>query len=174
MLKFKLISLDKIVSIGLKLYHHKKVEDDRGYLNIETEANINLTDSVSIKESFSKPFVGRGMHLQASSSPQTKIIQVQHGKILDIVFDPKDSLKTVFGFYLSDTDHVSVMIPPRFAHGFIATQATNFKYTCFGKYSEKDEITFNMLSSISKIMSFGEIKLSKKDKTTPKIEISNS
>ena len=174
MLKFRLISLDEIFNIGLKLYHHKKIEDDRGYLNIETEANITSTNSVIIKESFSKPFVGRGMHLQSSKSPQTKIIKVQNGKILDLVFDPTDSSNTVFGYYLSDTDHVSVKIPSRFAHGFIALQATNFKYICFGKYSKKDEVTFNMLRNISKIMNFGKIVLSKKDEANPEIEILHS
>jgi cell division protein FtsW (lipid II flippase) len=38
--------------------------------------------------------------------------------------------------------------------GFIALQPTNFKYICLGKYSEKNETTFNVLGNISKIMNF--------------------
>jgi dTDP-4-dehydrorhamnose 3,5-epimerase len=174
MLKFKLINLTMINSIGLKLNYHKKLEDERGYLKVEAENNLADVNSVTIKESFSKPFVARGLHLQSDLSPQTKIIQVQRGKILDVVFDPKNSMQIVFGFYLSDIDDVSVTIPPSFAHGFIALQPTNFKYICLGKYSEKNETTFNVLGNISKIMNFGKIILSKKDKASPKIKIFNS
>ena len=173
MIKYKLINLDDLESIGLKTFSHKKNEDERGYLKIISETNISSDNYITIKESYTKPFYGRGLHLQSGLSPQTKIIQVRSGKILDIVFDPNDSIQTAFGFYLSKNDNVSIEVPSRFAHGFISIEYTVFEYTCLGQYSEKDEVIFNMLEDISKIMNFDEINLSKKDKSSPKINILN-
>jgi dTDP-4-dehydrorhamnose 3,5-epimerase-like enzyme len=171
MLRFKLINLEQVTKIGLKLSRHQTFEDDRGYLKVEAEIDLGQVDNVIIKESYSKPFVGRGLHFQSNISPQIKIIRVQNGKILDIVFDPSDPLQTVFGFYLGDIDAASVMIPSNFAHGFIALKPTNFTYTCFGKYSEKDETTFNVLEDISAIMNFEAVSLSNKDNSNKRIRV---
>lgn len=171
MIKYKLINLDDIESIGLKPFFHKKKEDERGYLEIISETDVFSDGYITIKQSYTKPFFGRGLHLQSGLSPQTKIIQIRSGKILDIVFDPNDSLQTAYGFYLSKSDNVSIEVPSRFAHGFISLEHTDFEYTCLGKYSEKDEVIFNMLEDISEIMNFDEINLSKKDKSSPKINV---
>ena len=172
MLKFKLISLDQTSKLGLSLFRHLKFDDERGFLKIEAELNLNGINGLTIKESYSLPFVGRGLHFQSENSPQIKIIKVQNGKILDLVYDPSDQSKTIYGFFLDEIQAVSMIIPSNFAHGFIALEPTNFTYTCLGKYSEEDETTFNVLEDISEIMNFKSISLSQKDRSKKRLKVS--
>lgn len=173
MVKFKFLNLDQITNIGLTVFPHKKFSDERGYLTIQIESNFDNFDKIIIKESYSEPLVGRGLHYQSHVYPQTKIINVLKGKILDVVFDPTDLSKTVYGFYLSENDCKSIIIPHNFAHGFISLEPTNFRYTCLGEYSEKHETTYNILDDISKILDLGTILLSDKDRVGKKLRIFN-
>ena len=55
--------------------------------------------------------------------------------------------KTLYFFELDQKFGKSIRIPPNFAHGFIALEATNFEYLCLGEYSEQHERTINILKS---------------------------
>ena len=65
---------------------------------------------------------------------------------------PTSSAKTIF-------------IPAHYGHGFLAKEETTFFYFCFGKYSEKDEVTINMKDLVNERTSISTDKwiISQKD-----------
>jgi len=169
MFKIKILDIDKIIKLGVKIHKNKKFEDDRGSLNLIFEYNSKIGSIISMKESFTIAGYGRGLHYQNLKFPQTKIIRVEKGRILDVLYDPENNNSIVYGFILSENDNYAIEIPPNFAHGFIALEDVKFQYTCIGEYNEENEVTFNMLESIAKILNYGEIKISKKDQMSIKI-----
>ena len=169
MLKIKILDIHNLINIGVKLHKNTRFEDDRGSLNLIFEYKLKNDSIISMKESFTIAGYGRGLHYQNYKSPQTKIIRVTKGKILDVLYDPDNSDSMIYGFILSENDEYSIEIPPNFAHGFITLEDAKFQYTCIGEYNEENELTFNMLESIAKLLNYGEIKISKKDQMSNKI-----
>ncbi len=93
--------------------------------------------------SISKKNVLRGMHLQTQNS-QGKYLTVLKGEILDVCVDLRKNSKT-FGKYfkinISDSNGVSVYIPPGFAHGFLGLKNENIiSYHCTNYRSKSHEI----------------------------------
>ena len=71
-------------------------------------------------ESFSGKNVVRGLHFQ-TRNPQTKIVRVIFGKVLDVIVDLRRNSPTLgqhFSMVLSSENHYSLWIPAGFAHGF--------------------------------------------------------
>ena len=169
----KIIDLSCLDDYHIKAHNNKKFKDDRGELILFFEYYFNKDTFISLKESFTIAGFGRGLHYQNLEFPQTKIIKVIKGKVLDLVYDPLNNNSTVYGFYLSQNDGVSIEIPPNYAHGFIALEDTIFNYTCIGEYSEENEVTFNMIESIARILNLGDVIISDKDKSSKEIWISN-
>ena len=94
--------------------------------------------------SFSKKNVLRGLHLQIKK-PQSKIITVTNGKILDVAVDLRKNSKT-FGKYvsiiISHTDNFSFFIPEGFAHGFLClSKSCTVNYKCSNYRDKKSERT---------------------------------
>jgi len=102
------------------------------------------------------------------TSPQIKIIEVLEGAILDFVFDINNP-NFVYFFELNDLDKKSVFIPSNFAHGFIALANVRFRYSCFGRYDEKSETTFNLLKSAADCLNITNVVLSAKDQAFPEL-----
>ena len=67
--------------------------------------------------------------------------------------------------------NVSILFNENYAHGFISLKPTIFKYICLGKYSESNEITYNVFPSISKLLNLGKLSQSKKDAQYPSLEV---
>lgn len=93
-----------------------------------------VQDNISV----SKKGVVRGLHYQMNPFEQGKLIRCIRGSIFDVVVDLRS------GKYqsndLSDENHLSVYIPPGFAHGFQALEEdTIIHYKCTKFYSKEHE-----------------------------------
>lgn len=122
--------------------------DNRGYLDIIFENEIN--DHISLKRSYSKKFVFRGMHYQQSPYLQKKVIQVVSGTVIDILIN-MDSKSEYYGkIYQREiiaSNSEVVHIPEYYAHGFVAMTETVFQYITFGKYSLENELSLSLPKS---------------------------
>lgn len=127
---------------GLKIITPYYFEDERGYFLKNYEKNIfkQFGIDTSISEDFetlSYKNVIRGLHFQ-TMDPQSKLIRVIHGNILDVAVDLRKNSKT-FGKWkavqLSDQNHKIFWIPKGFAHGFaVLSDCATVSYKCIGKY----------------------------------------
>ncbi len=92
---------------------------------------------------FSKKGVIRGLHYQLPPNPQTKLVNVIQGRVLDVVVDIRKG-SPEFGKYisreLSDTNNLQLFIPRGFAHGFITLSETSiFHYKVDNYYYPESE-----------------------------------
>lgn len=139
-----MIEVTKTEFEGLCIIKPKVFYDDRGFFS-ET---FNLSDFqkhglnynfIQDNQSFSKKGVVRGLHLQKDPHAQTKLVRVIHGKILDVAVDLRKNSKTfkkIFSIELSEENHLQLLIPKGFAHGFIALSETALvAYKCDELYS---------------------------------------
>jgi dTDP-4-dehydrorhamnose 3,5-epimerase len=63
----------------------------------------------------------RGMHFQSGTSAEDKIVSCIVGQIFDVAVDMRPNSQTYlcwFGIELSAENHISMLIPAGFAHGF--------------------------------------------------------
>ncbi len=110
---------------GLKLIHLKRHADERGYFTErfqeETFRELGLpTHFPQDNHSRSLPGVIRGMHCQ-HTPPQSKLISVLRGRILDVVIDIRPDSATYGEHHRLEIDEdasVMLWIPAGFAHGF--------------------------------------------------------
>ena len=85
---------------GLKIIEGIKFDDSRGYFReIFLKKLFKKKKFIFWCMSKSKKNVLRGMHIQ-TKKPQTKIVSVAKGKILDVVIDCRPKSKS-FGKYVS-------------------------------------------------------------------------
>ena len=133
--------------MGLMLLHTERFKDSRGFF-IES-FNCDDIKKVGIKEEFildcisSSHFgVIRGLHFQRYK-PQSKLIKVLTGRILDVAVDiRKDSpsFMKYFSVELNGDDDTLLYIPKGFAHGFLAlSEPAVVLYKADGYYDPKDE-----------------------------------
>ena len=109
------------------------------------------------------------MHLQ-TKKPQTKIISVVKGKILDVVIDCRLKSKNFgkhFKTILSEKNCKSLLIPAGFAHGFLALDKENIVFYGNDNYrSANREITISWNDQGVKIKwPVGKKIISNKDKS---------
>ncbi|MGY3802539.1 dTDP-4-dehydrorhamnose 3,5-epimerase family protein [Pigmentibacter ruber] len=155
-------------------YKSKKFTDNRGSLDIIYEG-IMVNDPISLKRSYSKPYVFRGLHLQLPNSPQRKIIEVLKGEIIDICVNFNKNSKN-FGKILtqkiSSEDFISYEIPHSYAHGFIALTDVTFQYLCIGNYSAEHELSISPPTDFFKDLELNQenIIISPKDLSSIKFE----
>lgn len=134
-----------------------KLKDKRGWLQIEFES-----DNVSIKTSFSKKGVLRGLHHQVCPGGQTKIIRVISGAILDFQYDIQTPDADVT-YAKIDSEMGSFLIKERFAHGFYALEDTIFQYVCIGKYRPDLEVSYNIIDALYRDEKIKNVNISDKD-----------
>ena len=133
-------------------------EDNRGWLEVLYES-----DAMVLKRSFSKKGVFRGLHVQRAPSPQTKVIRVVEGSIVDVLVsmdDPSRELKTAT---LTPADGW-VRIDAQYAHGFYALQDTVFEYVCDGGYDEASEEAYSIADRLPALLGVDTVILSDKDR----------
>ncbi len=84
----------------------------------------------------------RGLHYQ-NPNPQSKLITVLNGKILDVAIDIRPNSKTygkVFSIELSKKNKTSLFIPKGFAHGYLSLENnTIVHYKVDDFYNKKSE-----------------------------------
>jgi dTDP-4-dehydrorhamnose 3,5-epimerase len=103
---------------------------------------------VQENQSVSKKNVFRGFHFQISPYPQSKLVSVAEGKILDVIIDLRKNSK-YFGkhlkVYLDSYYNHSLFVPKGFAHGFFTlTSNAIVNYKVDNYYSQKHEKCLNL------------------------------
>ena len=105
--------------------------DNRGWFSetynqidfIKNGINVNFVQdnhSCSLQKG-----VLRGLHLQIEPFAQTKLVRCTKGRVWDVAIDLRKSSKTYlnwFGLELSAENHIMLLIPMGFAHGFISLE----------------------------------------------------
>lgn len=129
---------------GLKILSSPVYKDNRGYFReIFKQKFLIKKRFVFTCVSSSKKNVLRGLHLQTKFS-QGKFLSVLKGEIFDVVVDLRRNSKQ-FGKYfcikMSDSNGVSIYIPPGFAHGFVGLKKENIiSYHCTNYRSKENEM----------------------------------
>lgn len=123
-------------------------KDNRGYFfesyNEKTWVKEGLGYRfVQDNQSFSTYGVIRGLHYQLDPHPQTKLVRVLQGNILDIAVDLRKSSKTFgqwMGVELSAENRRQLLLPRGFAHGFsVLSETAEVSYKCDGFYHKESE-----------------------------------
>ncbi len=123
--------------------------DDRGYFyesynkNSFKEATGLDIDFVQDNESKSSKGVIRGLHYQLPPYPQSKLIRVIQGEILDVVVDIRENSRTygeVFSIILNEENKKMLFVPRGFAHGFsVLSEKAIINYKCDNFYNKNSE-----------------------------------
>jgi len=133
---------------GVLIFEPTVYRDDRGYFfetyNEQTFHKGGVTNRfVQDNQSFSKFGVIRGLHYQLDPHPQTKLVRVLQGRILDVAVDIRQGSPT-FGKYvsveLSSDNRRQLLVPRGFAHGFsVLSETAEVSYKCDGLYDKASE-----------------------------------
>tara|TARA_B100001057_G_scaffold497988_1_gene603678 strand:- start:49 stop:498 length:450 start_codon:yes stop_codon:yes gene_type:complete len=110
----------------------KKFTDERGDFNLYESVGYDQVNVVTNKN----PFTFRGLHYQ-TDPPQTKIVKVIQGKVIDFLVN----LKTYqTKHYFLDKDSDPLIVPDNYAHGYLTLETdTIFTYLVRGKYNPESE-----------------------------------
>lgn len=132
----------------VKIIRRRAFGDSRGYFEEtwrEDEFRAAGIDAGFVQDnhSFSTRGVIRGLHWQRPPHMQGKLVTVISGRIVDVAVDIRRGSPT-FGRWvmeeLSEDNHVSLWIPPGFAHGFLVLSETaHFIYRCTDVYHPECE-----------------------------------
>ena len=133
---------------GLRIIEPKVYRDQRGYF-LESYHQKKL-EALGIRHNFiqdnqsrSTKGVIRGLHFQQEPNAQTKLIRVTEGLIYDVAVDlRKGSLSygDWFGVELSIENHLQLLIPKGFAHGFsVLSPHATILYKCDAVYHPESE-----------------------------------
>lgn len=134
---------------GCYIIEPQVFSDERGFFfesfqKDRMERALGLTlDFVQDNQSISKQGVLRGLHFQKGTHAQSKLVQVLHGEVLDVVVDLRKGSVT-FGQHvkiiLSDVNRRSVFVPKGMAHGFLVrSEHAVFSYKCDEYYHRASE-----------------------------------
>ena len=133
---------------GLLIFEPKVFTDSRGYFYESYNENTCKAEGVDIKfvqdnQASSEYGVIRGLHYQLEPFAQTKFIRVLSGKILDVVVDLRRgslSFGKVFSQELSAENHLQLLVPKGFAHGYsVLSKSAEVFYKCDEFYSKENE-----------------------------------
>lgn len=142
------MSFQKTDFPGLLVFDPEVFEDSRGYFFESYNEKIFRQEGIDIRwiqdnQSSSTYGVIRGLHYQVSPCPQSKLVRVMKGKILDVVVDIRKGSPTfgkVFSQKLSAKNKKQLLIPAGFAHGFsVLSEKAEVLYKCDVFYSKESE-----------------------------------
>lgn len=164
---------------GLIIIEPRIFKDSRGYFYESYNESNFQSASLNYKfvqdnQSKSSYGVVRGLHYQTEPYAQTKLIRVLQGKIMDVAVDIRHG-STTFGKYygveLSDENHLQLLVPQGFAHGFsVISKTAVILYKCDNFYypqSERGIVYNDKTLNIDWKLRAGEIIVSEKDKVLP-------
>lgn len=132
---------------GVILLEPQVFRDERGFFlesyNARTLARLGIhTTFVQDNHSASRRGVVRGLHYQLRQ-PQVKLIRATRGVIWDVAVDLRRGSPTFgrwWGIELSAENHLQIMIPEGFAHGFcVLSEVAEVQYKCSAYYDPADE-----------------------------------
>mgnify|MGYP001828909682 CR=1 FL=1 len=133
---------------GLLILEPKVFKDPRGYF-FESYRKEQLDkaglayDFIQDNQSRSSQGVIRGLHFQKAPYEQAKLVRVNHGAIFDVAVDIRTDSPTFgswFGLELSADNHLQILIPGGFAHGFaVLSDFAIVQYKCDQYYHPESE-----------------------------------
>lgn len=89
----------------------------------------------------------RALHFQRVKE-QAKLVRCVKGKVYDVIVDLRPESPTFMkwqGFYLTEENRMELLVPERFAHGYLVLEDSIVSYKCgekfYGKYD--DGIMYN-------------------------------
>ncbi len=133
---------------GLVVLEPKVIEDPRGYFMESYRYDVLKSQGIAVhfiqdNQSKSRKGVLRGLHYQNAPYPQTKLVRVLSGEILDVVVDLRKKKSTFgksFAVQLSAENKKQLLVPRGFAHGFLVlSEATEILYKCDEYYHPEAE-----------------------------------
>lgn len=133
---------------GLLIIEPKVYRDERGYFlesyHQERLKTLGINqDFIQDNQSRSVQGVIRGLHLQKAPFAQTKLVRVTEGSIYDVAVDLREGSATFgswFGIELSIHNHLQLLIPKGFAHGFsVLSPYATILYKCDTVYHPESE-----------------------------------
>lgn len=134
---------------GLMVIEPDVFGDSRGYFmeSFSLRKFRELTgldiDFVQDNESKSSYGVVRGLHFQRPPHAQSKLVRVVLGRVLDVAVDLREGSPTYGKHYaieLSGENHLQMLIPKGFAHGFaVLSDEAVFQYKCDEYYAPESE-----------------------------------
>jgi dTDP-4-dehydrorhamnose 3,5-epimerase len=139
----------------VELNEKDRFDDSRGALSILFEEK-----GAVLKRSISLQNVFRGLHIQLQPSPQTKIIRLLEGRIIDLAFNLETGIVHYKEISAGDDWHV---IKDNLAHGFYTLEETAFEYFCIGEYNEKCERCYNIIKLFCDYFNIAKPNVSDKD-----------
>jgi dTDP-4-dehydrorhamnose 3,5-epimerase len=133
---------------GLTIIEPKVHSDQRGYFfecyHLEKLRQLGIRHAfIQDNQSRSVRGVIRGLHYQREPYAQTKLIRVTEGSVYDVAVDIRTGSPTFgkwFGVELNAENHLQLLIPRGFAHGYsvLSPHATIF-YKCDAYYNPESE-----------------------------------
>lgn len=132
---FNMIEVIDLPLKDAKILRLKRLFDNRGWFT-ETFQEKWFTE-IGINEKFvleywsfnEKVYTLRGLHAQIKEYAQSKIVQVLHGSIQDVLVDARKDSPT-YGKHveltLSSTDPYLIYIPKGFYHGFVTLEDNTY------------------------------------------------
>lgn len=105
--------------------------DQRGWFSESYNQDVfkkNGLDIVFVQDNHSfsaQKGVLRGLHFQNNPNAQTKLVRCTKGSIWDVAVDLRKSSSTYlkwFGIELSAENHLMLLVPQGFAHGFVTLE----------------------------------------------------
>lgn len=123
---------------GCLVVKTNKFEDERGYFTEIFKQTQYQSTFVQDNLSYSLEGVVRGMHFQ-TKYPQGKLVRCIQGMIIDVVIDlrkhsPTYGMMEEFSLIAHAKDDIAVLVPPGFAHGFMALADSILFYKCTQEY----------------------------------------
>lgn len=155
--------------------------DERGYFfesfQVDRLRDLipDFPNFVQDNEAYSKNIgVIRGLHAQAGTSAQAKLVRVVKGKVLDVAVDIRKDSPT-FGQHvaveLSEYNKKQLLVPRGFLHGYVVLEPdTIFVYKCDNYYDKQAEISVHVQDEVLNIdwqISNDQMILSAKDTVAP-------
>lgn len=133
---------------GLRIIDPVVHRDSRGYF-LESYHQEKLKalgidfNFIQDNQSRSVEDVIRGLHFQKPPFAQTKLVRVTEGSIYDVAVDLRKDSKTYgswYGIELSIENHLQLLIPKGFAHGFsVLSPHATILYKCDAVYNPASE-----------------------------------
>jgi dTDP-4-dehydrorhamnose 3,5-epimerase len=161
------------------LFEPKVFGDERGWFFESFRQDVfdqhaGTRRFVQDNESFSRYGVVRGLHYQKPPYTQGKLVRVLQGRVLDVAVDIRKGSST-FGCHtaqlLSDQNHLTMWIPPGFAHGFaVLSETVRFSYKCDAYYAPSHDAGVRWNDPAIGIdwgVPHAEVNLSEKDRHQP-------
>jgi dTDP-4-dehydrorhamnose 3,5-epimerase len=157
----KILEVSSPAIPAIKVVRFARFTDFRGYFTEPFRKSdfsghlefMQGVDFLQFNESFSRPYVVRGLHFQWNPF-MGKLVRTIQGRMVDLFLDIRKGSPT-YGKAAAydmpsspDKDHADwIWIPPGFAHGNYFTEASTIEYICSGEYSPGCEAGISPLAT---------------------------